>query len=97
MMDVKSKTALSACWKWQVANIPTNRVFIPTKPKPIADVRPTMSDIVGWPFQQLQCVGCDRNFLWDSVGLPLVSLVRVGLCWACWYLSKLINVLECGL
>ena len=51
--------------------------------------------IAGWPLQQLQCVGCDRNFLWYSVGLPLVSLVRVGLCWSCWYSPKSINVLEC--
>jgi hypothetical protein len=40
---------------------------------------------------QLQCVGCDKNYLWYSVGLPLVSLVRVGLCWACWHSPKLIK------
>src|SRR5664280_743259 len=31
------------------------------------------------PALQLQCVWCDKNYLWYSVGLPLVSLVRVGL------------------
>jgi hypothetical protein len=46
---------------------------------------------------QLQCVGCDRNFLWYSVGLPLVSLVRVGFRWSCWYSLKLNKTVECSL
>ena len=47
--------------------------------------------------QQLQCVGCDKNYLWYSVGLPLVSLVGVGLRWACWYSLKLVKTLGYGL
>jgi hypothetical protein len=42
-------------------------------------------------------VGCDKNYLWYSVGLPLVSLVRVALRWSCWYSLKLIKTLEYGL
>jgi hypothetical protein len=47
--------------------------------------------------RQLQCVGCDKNYLWYSVGLPLVSLVRAGLRWSSWYSPKLIKTVECGL
>src|SRR5665647_3752510 len=47
--------------------------------------------------QQLQCVGCDKNYLWYSVGLLLVSLVRVGVRWPCWYSPKLIKTVKCVL
>jgi hypothetical protein len=46
---------------------------------------------------QLQCVGCDKNYLWYSVGLPLASLVRAGLRWACWYSLKFSKTLGYGL
>src|ERR1035437_11080178 len=46
---------------------------------------------------QLQCVGCDMNYLWYFVGLPLASLVCVGLRWACWYSPKLIKTIGCDL
>jgi hypothetical protein len=38
---------------------------------------------------QLQCVGCDKNYLWYFAGIRLVSLVRVGLHRPCLYLLKL--------
>ena len=43
---------------------------------------PTEADLIEW---------CDRNFLWYSVGLPLVSLVRTGHRWSSWHSPKLIK------
>ena len=76
------------------------RLFVAVRSKKVLAMRTPSSDAQVCSVQIysfLQCVGCDRNFLWYSVGILLVSLVRVGIRWPCWYSPKLINGLECGL